>query len=84
MEVSTPSDTVTNRHHTTSQTLFEPTLFSELMLSSRRLSGSEYLVNVHKRSNGDLPEQSSMRPCQDTRGILGGSNAFQVSFLLDL
>ena len=41
------------------------------------------LNNLIKRSAGAMhapPLQRGLRTCQDTRGILGGSNAFQVNF----
>ena len=76
MELSTPSTLATQASQ--GQTFFEPSLFHELMVTSRRLSGPGNLVSVNRRSTVKSSGEN-VRPCQDTRGILGGSNAFQVS-----
>ena len=64
------------RHHSITLTnpTFEPDAFNELMLSSSSRG-------LYKRStDNSFPPDQNMRLCQDTRGIMGGSNAFQVSW----
>ena len=62
-------------------TQLRPSIFNAPMLSSPTL-GSHNMVKEHrKRSNPDDVVVTNLRPCQDTGGILGGSNAFQVLYV---
>ena len=66
-------------HHAVTQ--LRPSIFNRPMLSPTLRSDN--MVREHrKRSNPDEVVVKNLRPCQDTGGILGGSNAFQVLYVI--
>ena len=62
-------------HHAVTQ--LRPSIFNGPLLSSPT-SRSDNMVKEHRKRSNPGEEVENLRPCQDTGGILGGSNAFQV------
>ena len=62
-------------------TQIRPSIFNGPMQSSPTKRSDNMVKENRKRSNPDEVVVKNLRPCQDTGGILGGSNAFHVGTL---